>query len=359
LGRSDHPTAAGIEPVARPIRVDCVTANMREHHADTTPPAHRRRSHGYPDRPPRHLRRAQLASRAQGRLSMKRSFAVYRAVGHKFVAGFLEPEVLSVLSTLDSAQRGRGMSGAVAEIGVHRGQLFIGLQLLQRVGERSVAVDVFGDQELNVDKSGNGDIDKFLRNVQVWSSPDGLVIHQGDSTRLHGSDLRDLAGANIRLFSVDGGHTEQIVMSDMKLAEETLADGGIVIADDVFNQQWPGVAVGTLRYLDEGANLAPFFIGFNKVFFTQPEHCAYYSAILDSTFGGRMRVAVASSVFAGHEVGLLVRQSPAHLLSQNATARAVYHAANRELARAMQFAFDRGRPGSDGSDVAGNQLVST
>ena len=196
---------------------------------------------------------------------MQRNFGRYRAIGQRLVTGFLEPEILLVLDVLNSAQRAKQVSGAVAEIGVHHGKLFIGLSLLQRGGEKSVAIDIFGDQELNVDGSGHGNLDKFRNNVKLWSSMDDVVIHQGDSTKLEPQKLAELAGGDIRFFSVDGGHTEEIVFSDMKLAEATLADGGVVIADDVFNEQWPGVAVGTLRYLEDGAKLAPFVIGFNKV----------------------------------------------------------------------------------------------
>lgn len=46
-----------------------------------------------------------------------------------------------VLGVLDVAQRAQQISGAVAEIGVHHGKLFIGLRLLQHSGESSVAVD--------------------------------------------------------------------------------------------------------------------------------------------------------------------------------------------------------------------------
>ncbi len=203
---------------------------------------------------------------------MRRTFERYRNVGYRFVTGFLEPGNLPVLEVLDAAQRARQVTGAVAEIGVHHGRLFIALHLLQRGAGKSVAIDLFGDQELNIDKSGRGDQTKFTDNVALWSSMDGVVLHQGDSTKLTADVLLEKSGGPIRFFSVDGGHTEEIVYSDMRLAEETLADGGIVIADDVFNQQWPGVAVGTLKYLADGAKLVPFAIGFNKTLFTQPEY---------------------------------------------------------------------------------------
>ncbi|MGV0715352.1 class I SAM-dependent methyltransferase [Mycolicibacterium sp. XJ662] len=273
---------------------------------------------------------------------MERNYARYRAVGHRVVTGFLEPEVLLLLDALNSAQRAKQVSGAVAEIGVHHGKLFIGLRLLQRPGEKSVAIDIFGDQDLNVDGSGHGDLAKFVNNVNLWSSMDDVVIHQGDSTKLSPQTLRDLAGGDIRFFSVDGGHTDEIVYSDMKLAEATLADGGIVIADDVFNQQWPGVAVGTLRYLQEGARLAPFLIGFNKVFFAQPDYCGLYRAEVESAVSGKVRLATGASVFAGHDVGLVAPQGPVDLLRRSATIRSLYHRTYREMVRGLQVVSGRG-----------------
>jgi hypothetical protein len=272
---------------------------------------------------------------------VNRSFETYRAIGHRFVTGFLEPEILSVLEVLNSAQRANGISGAVAEIGVHHGKLFIGLHLLQRSGEPSVAIDIFGDQELNVDGSGHGDLQKFIGNVNLWASMDGVVVHQGDSTQLDPEKLSELADSDIRFFSVDGGHTEEIVLSDMKLAEQTLANGGIVIADDVFNEHWPGVSVGTLRYLDGEANLEPFFIGFNKVFFTQRQYCDEYRMLVESAFDRRLRMGVRESIFAGYQIGLLVRRTPVDILRRSEMARSVYHRSYREMVRAMQFVSDR------------------
>jgi hypothetical protein len=276
---------------------------------------------------------------------MQRNFGRYRAIGQRLVTGFLEPEILLVLDVLNSAQRAKQISGAIAEIGVHHGKLFIGLSLLQRGGEKSVAIDIFDDQELNVDGSGHGNIDKFRNNVNLWSSMDDVVIHQGDSTKLEPQKLTELAGGDIRFFSVDGGHTEEIVFSDMKLAEATLVDGGVVIADDVFNEQWPGVAVGTLRYLEDGAKLAPFLIGFNKVFFAQPDYCEAYRAAVESAVGGKLRMGTGSSVFAGHEVGLVVPQTAVDILRRSETVRSVYHRAYREMVRGLQVVSGGGRSG--------------
>jgi hypothetical protein len=276
---------------------------------------------------------------------MKRTFERYSNVGYRFVSGFLEPGNLPVLKVLDAAQRARNVSGAVAEIGVHHGRLFIPLHLLQRGNGKSVAIDLFGDQELNIDKSGNGNLDKFTDNVALWSTTEGLVLHQGDSTKLAPAVLTEKAGGPIRFFSVDGGHTEEIVYSDMRLAEETLAEGGIVIADDIFNQQWPGVAVGTLKYLDDGAKLRPFAIGFNKVFFTQPEFCDDYREELESAFSGGGRIHSHQTVFAGHPVIYLAPVTPVDILRRSETARSIYHRTYKEMVRGMHLVSSKGKSG--------------
>lgn len=257
---------------------------------------------------------------------MNRGFEIYRRLGTHLVDGWLASEVLEILEVLDSAQRSKGVSGAVAEIGVHHGRLFIGLKLLQQSNGHSVAIDLFGDQERNIDNSGKGDLGRFRRNVLRWSSLDGLAIHEGDSTKLTADKLRELALTGIRLFSVDGGHTDGIVFSDMNLAEVTLAQGGIVIADDVFNQEWPGVSTGTLRYLAEGGRLVPFAIGFNKVFFASQEYSDSYQETLRSNFHKRYLTFVKSTDFAGHAVlyiGRVPRQ-PRKLLGRNDTAKQMY-----------------------------------
>jgi hypothetical protein len=263
---------------------------------------------------------------------MAQSFTRYRVTGHRFVEGWFAPEILDIVHTLDAVQRDNDISGAVAEIGVHHGKFFIGLHLLRREQERSVAIDVFADQHLNLDGSGRGDVDKFLANMHRWASTDGLVVHQGDSTSLDNPTFRELAGSPVRFFSVDGGHTEDVVFSDMNLAEAALVDGGILIADDVFNERWPGVTVGTLRYLQKSGTLAPFAIGFNKVFFSQPDYAEIYRHAVVDKCNSTMRISAEISTYAGRLVALVFRtpRTPRRLLRKNATARTLY----RSLVRA-------------------------
>ncbi|WP_319455137.1 MULTISPECIES: class I SAM-dependent methyltransferase [unclassified Mycobacterium] len=246
--------------------------------------------------------------------------------------GYTEGPVFGLLAMLNQAQRARDISGSVVEIGVHHGRLFIGMCLLQRADEPSVAVDLFDDQERNVDNSGRGDLAQFRRNVARWgcSLP---VVHAGDSTQLKAGDVPEMSGA--RLFSVDGGHTASIVRSDMNLATNCLTPGGIVIADDVFNPQWPDVCVGTLDYLREG-DLVPFAVGFNKTLFAHPEYAGAYRAELIEAYRRRyLTVPLDDKTFAGHPVVVLVSvpRTPVMLARRSETARRVVQAARRVALR--------------------------
>ena len=74
--------------------------------------------------------------------------------------------------------------------------------------------------------------------------------------------------------------TSEIVQHDMRTVQVSLVNGGVVIADDVFNESWPGVVEGTHRYLDEPSSLVPFAIGFNKVLLTQREFADEYRRVI-------------------------------------------------------------------------------
>lgn len=253
-------------------------------------------------------------------------YSIYRYLGRRLVGGWLAPEVLEVLPVLNEAQAARGIRGSVAEIGVHHGKLLIALDLLRNDGETSVAIDLFDDQTQNVDRSGKGDLSVFRKNLARWARMDSLVVHAGDSTKLTSETLAALAGGNIRLFSIDGGHDEPVVVSDLKLAENVLVDGGIVVADDVFHQEWPGVMTGLIRYLREEPKLVPFVIGFNKVFLTTPEFVEYYRRAVDAEFSDRYLTSVKDSEFFGNRVSVVarVRRTPKLILRRNKTLKRAY-----------------------------------
>lgn len=225
----------------------------------------------------------------------------YRMRGHREVQGWLEPLAIELICLLAEAQERAGVAGGVCEIGIHHGRLFILLHLL--APGRAAAYDLFENQSDNVDDSGHGDKAVFLENLRRHGgNAEQLVVRSCNSLHMKPADVLADAGP-VRIFSVDGGHTPDITASDMALAEATLSPGGLLILDDFFNPQWPGVAEGATRYLISGVSrLAPVCIGGNKfIFTTDAASAAAYRAALSvlrgcavkelPAFGGTVSVA--------------------------------------------------------------------
>lgn len=216
--------------------------------------------------------------------------------GKFYVDGWLRSEAALTIVALTERQRSLGLAGGAAEIGVHHGKLFILLYLLCRASEKAVAIDLFEDQHLNVDNSGSGDLAKFRRNLERYADSMRLVLHQGNSMDLSGAILTRLAEGPLRFVSVDGGHTAEITAHDLATAEGALAEGGIIVVDDVFNEQWPGVGDGVRRYFDRQPNMVPFALGANKTYFCRPSHRDIYH---DATAAVS---TVTATEFLGHRV---------------------------------------------------------
>lgn len=208
------------------------------------------------------------------------SLNAYLKHGHHLVKGWLQPGAAHAIVLLSQQQRSANLSGGAAEIGVHHGKLFILLYLLGAKAEPAVAIDLFSHQHLNVDRSGAGNLDRFKRNLRRHADLDRLVIHEGDSTLLTAEHLLSLGRGPFRLFSIDGGHTAEITAHDLSTAEGALAEGGIVILDDCFNEAWPGVSDGVHHCFSQPRTIVPFAIGEGKTFFSQPAFVQRYAAVL-------------------------------------------------------------------------------
>jgi Methyltransferase domain len=197
------------------------------------------------------------------------------------VPGWLDPYSASFITSLSRIQRKAGMTGPVAEIGVHMGRLFILLKLLTEGDEKALAIDIFGDQHLNLDQSGHGDMSVFLSNVGRHATTKNLEIVQRSSLEVTPEDVMSAVGT-CRMFSIDGGHTEECTLNDLWLAERCLSDNGVVILDDYFNPSWPDVSTGAARYfLEAGSGLRPFAITPNKLYLARPSsHVLYHAGLL-------------------------------------------------------------------------------
>lgn len=200
----------------------------------------------------------------------KLSAAQVQFMQHSFpnIEGWCSPQLVEFLNLIDTVQRAHDARGGVAEIGVHHGKFFLMLEQFVDKDYTSYAIDIFDDQHLNIDGSGCGSLEIFKRNIEKYRSQNGgkIEIIQADSTS---TNLDALISSPVRIFSVDGGHTPEHTINDMRLAEKVLHPMGVVILDDILNPHWLGVIEGVTHYLAHYPTLVPFAIGHNKLFLSK------------------------------------------------------------------------------------------
>lgn len=261
----------------------------------------------------------------------------YVSVTSQTIEGWLSNESVVLVRAAATAQG--DLPGSVGEIGVHHGKLFILLCLLAP-RSRYFAIDVFEAQELNVDGSGRGDREVFERNLRRCGIEASAVdIISSSSTDVTAEELSEISGP-VRLFSVDGGHTTNIVLSDLLLAEAVLADGGIVILDDAFNSSWPGVAAALGRYLLGEGRLVPFAVSPEKVLLTQPRFQHQYCEAVRTGVG---TLFDRQEDFYGSPVSIVSRSPGAGARFRQAVAdTGVYQRARRS--RLVGATIEKARP---------------
>lgn len=203
----------------------------------------------------------------------------------KRIEGWLAATDFEIIKQLMVFQSEAGMQGAVVEIGVHHGKSFVALAAFS--GQSKLyAIDVFGDQEKNIDQSGSGDRAIFIKNLQdAGIEIDRLVIDERMSEGVSADDIRGAVGP-VKFFHIDGGHHFDAVISDIDLATKVMADDGIVVLDDVFRPEWPEVSLAAFRSQAFITNdFVLFAVGFNKSYFCKRMHVAmYHEALLRSAY---------------------------------------------------------------------------
>ncbi|MDA9981300.1 class I SAM-dependent methyltransferase [Gammaproteobacteria bacterium] len=212
----------------------------------------------------------------------KKFLEAYMKGAFKDVPGWLGPDTVSQLVRINSIQEEHGIDGHVGEIGVHHGRLFILLYLMASGDQQALAIDIFGQQDLNVDKSGRGDLSILKANLQRYAgSTSKLKVIDADSTSIGGEEVKTAATGCLRLFSIDGGHMAHIVRHDLRTAASSICDGGVIILDDYFNPEFPGVSEGTNHFFLFDSSkvekkIVPFFVAMNKIYFTTDSYAERY-----------------------------------------------------------------------------------
>lgn len=122
-------------------------------------------------------------------------------------------------------------------------------------------------------------------------APEQVKIDPRSSDMVHPADLISQVGP-VRLFSVDGGHWLDIVVNDLVLAEEVLAEHGVIALDDFHRAEWPEVSAGYFKWFAERKRpIVPFAIGFKQLYLCQSDRVDFYQGVLaENDFLSKLKV---------------------------------------------------------------------
>jgi hypothetical protein len=173
---------------------------------------------------------------------------------------------------------------------VHCGKSFLAMSVGLAPDDEAVAIDIFDAQHLNMDATSVNALRDFKVNLEKWGLQDRIEIVEGSSLDLEAEGFLE-AGRRFRLFSVDGGHLAYHVLNDLRVAEASLVEGGIVAADDLLHPHYLGVITGVFEYLNSGGNLVPFALIPNKLLLTDAESVENNKAMMRELFGAGLAKA--------------------------------------------------------------------
>lgn len=187
------------------------------------------------------------------------------------VEGWFFPIDASLFAMIDTIQQREGIRGNLFEIGVHHGKTALFLSRMSGPDELLGVCDVFEQQELNRDRSGEGSRELFSRYLHEYGGREDVRVF----AKLSSSLTTEETTTRCRFFHIDGGHRPEDVINDLEVADRALLPDGVVAVDDVFNPSWPGVSEGFYSFVGKGA-FVPIVIGGNKVLLTRPEAVSRY-----------------------------------------------------------------------------------
>ena len=210
------------------------------------------------------------------------------------VQGWADTKLFDTIGLIDKS--GINRKGGIAEIGVHHGKFYILLNQVVNPLDTSYAIDVFGMQHLNIDKSGEGNEFIFRQNLKDYDK------HKGENTRILCMDslsfTNQIPDASLRFVSIDGGHTVEHTINDLKIAERLIANEGVIILDDIMGVYWCGVTEGYIKYSMTHPTIVPFAMGHNKLYLCKLSHYEFYFKLFKQLSSGQTK-------FTGYQVQMV------------------------------------------------------
>jgi len=198
------------------------------------------------------------------------------------IPGWFDVAFLPILRGIHKVQRAKNVTGNLCEIGVYHGRSFIPIYLHSRREETVVGIDRFEDAYI-IDEQGNTVIpnaDEVIRHLEAVRDPS---VELGAIHFVHGSSaaISELPHGPHRIVHIDGDHSYEGTRHDLALAEMAIAQGGVILIDDVWNPRWPDVIRAVIESLDDGI-FVPVVIAHGKLVVCDPgDYRSLHDALID------------------------------------------------------------------------------
>lgn len=163
----------------------------------------------------------------------------------KAIPGFFTYDDVVAFTLILQTQTISGVTGDVLEIGSYHGRSTSAIARCVQPSERFIVCDTFERRvEQNYPDPANP---AELRQTLHRLAPD---LRQLDIQAARSDEL-DLDGVTLRFAHIDGGHTHDIVLHDLRLTAAHLAPGGIIAVDDYQHHEWEDVTTAVDAFVVE------------------------------------------------------------------------------------------------------------
>ena len=211
------------------------------------------------------------------------------------IKGWFYKESAELFIWMDYIHKVNNVKGNLFEIGTFQGKSAILLGLLAN-NEKVGLCDIFRTQK---------DKEAVIKHINVFFKDQGFIEIYHKSS----NDLLDSEFNNCRLFHIDGDHSYEQAYKDLKLASKLIIEQGIIIVDDFFNIDHPGVTEAAGKILAEDKTLSPLLIGFSKLFICKAEYYEWYINQLNKTeshkFISNSLLRIEEKEFFNHKIKTL------------------------------------------------------
>ena len=210
----------------------------------------------------------------------------YLAEGYSSVVGMSSRFAAAICARLLRLQTEEGVGGPIAEIGAFEGRFFIALAHALEPGEIALGIDIFAWPNPEVE-------DRFEANcLKHGIAPERRVTIKADAGTMSPAELIGHArGEKLRFIHIDGEHSRAALSKDLALATACLAEGGLIVLDDMLHPGYPTLMVAVQDYLAANPGIVPLciidretIVGATKFVLCQRDWFERYQAVMLTIF---------------------------------------------------------------------------